>query len=111
MKIPWAELGIGGAIAIVVICVVLAFVLKLWQTRDQKNKQQKCLDSDQVKKALMNNELTTLSTSRIETHLEKIKEYELGQMGMMKEMIGLQREQNASLREIARNGKRSKPGG
>ena len=84
-KIPWTEIGIGGALAIIMICVVLTFLLK-WKKNGDKPVRPPCLSSPEVKQAMLNNILIRENIERIERHLDKISDNAVKQTGFLKEI-------------------------
>jgi len=94
--IPWAEIGVGGAVAAVVLVVVFAFILK-W--KDGKEEGHPCINDPDVKKALLDNQLMGLNITRMESHLGEVRDNAIKQTEISKQML-------TTLKEIAKNGKK-----
>lgn len=97
MALPILDLGVGGVFAIVLIDRVLNWAIKFKNGKNGKERP-RCVYSPEVKDALLNNILTRGSMDRVEKHMESLSKSSLIQTTLLKQ-------QNETLKEIARNSK------
>jgi len=103
--IPWNQLTIIGALAIIMLIIALAFVLK-FKNNNRERCKDRCIDSDKATSALVNNEISAQNIIRMDGHLDKIKDASIKQTEILRQMLGVQKEQTIMLKKIAKNGKK-----